>query len=602
MTRQRSRAWGWFAATALPLLAVLAWVTATLQKLDRDEVQARQQAALHEKMRLALWRMDSWLSPQLAREAQRPPAEYRAFPPAAEAWTRSYSKLAPDEVLVQSPLLGAELPGMLLHFEIGADGTITSPQVPLGHERQAAVAGGVDPAILARAELRLAELTPRLQPQAVARMLGAAEALLPMVGCTVAPPDGSEQALQSVNEYSNRAVWNMSQQNGAPAAPPTVRVEVLPGGVGPAVPAPEAWTEAPAGGIGPMVPFWLDGDQPLLALGRRVQDRAGARLQGVVLAWPELGAQMCGLVADLFDTDCVRLVRCEQPTAAQQASMLASVPARLEVELVPAVASGLPTTAMLAITWGVVLLGLGVLGFTLRAAIGYGERRARFASAVTHELRTPLTTFRMYSEMLADGIVQDPAAQKQYLATLQRESERLSRVVENVLAWSRLEEGRFTSRRDRHEVGPLVEGIAPVLRRRLADAEMELAVAIEPAAAGAQVRTDAEAVGQILFNLVDNAAKYARASHGVVELHVGASDSEVRIAVRDHGPGVPAGHRRSVFAPFDRGSVQLSSNEVPGTGLGLPLARGLARDLGGELALDDGVVPGACFVLTLPRA
>ncbi|MBL9078463.1 MAG: HAMP domain-containing histidine kinase [Planctomycetes bacterium] len=593
MTRHRLRAWGWFAATALPLVLALGWVTVSLLQLDRDEVRARQQASLHERVRLALWRMDSWLSPQLAAEAVRPASAYQAFPPARDAWTRGYSKLAADEVLVRSPLLGLESPRFLLHFEIGADGTLSSPQAPTGNQREVAVANGITEEVLVRAQQRLERLAPRLPRASVERAVGGAEAQLGMVGCNLLSADVGQQAQVSFNEFTNRQVANLRNQGqwlqdgvvaGATAAPV----------VGTAL--------TPRGAVGPMLPFWLDGEPALLAIGRRVQDAGGVRLQGVVLDWAVLERELCALVGDLFAADCARLVRCEQPTPEQQPSMLAAVPARLCVDAGREVfASGLPTPWILGVTWSVALVGLVVLALLLRAAIGFGERRARFASAVTHELRTPLTTFRMYSEMLADGVVEDPVAQKEYLTTLQRESDRLSRVVENVLAWSRLEEGRFTSRRERHALPALVAAAEPVLRRRLDEAGMRLEVTVADSAAGASVVSDADAIGQILFNLVDNAAKYARTPGGKVELRVDGDPAAVRIAVRDHGPGVPAAHRRAVFEPFDRGAVQLSSNEVPGTGLGLPLARGLARDLGGDLVLDGSVAPGACFVLTLPR-
>jgi signal transduction histidine kinase len=251
----------------------------------------------------------------------------------------------------------------------------------------------------------------------------------------------------------------------------------------------------------------------------------------------------------------------------------------------------------------VTLLGLCVLGFTLRTAIGFGERRARFASAVTHELRTPLTTFRMYSEMLADGVVKDPDAQREYLTTLQRESDRLARVVENVLAWSRLEEGRFTARRERVAVNAVVDRVVPVIGRRLGEVGMMLDVRLEDDARQAVLETDEEAVGQILFNLADNAAKYASGAHDkTVHLSIDVRDGQVSFTTCDHGPGVAAEHREAVFVPFDRGAVRGGSNDVPGVGLGLPLARGLARDLGGELHLQDGPGGGACFVLELPIA
>jgi len=587
VTAWRWRAGTWFVATALLLLGVLSWLTATLLRLDRDELQARCQAQLHEKMRLALWRMDSWLSPQFAFEAMRPASDYHAFPTAPTAWTRSFSRLAPDDVLVRSPLLGYESPVFSLHFELAPNGQLSSPQVPIGNERDVAEANGVSGQVIERATARLAALQPRLVFSALDGRLGGAESLLPTMGCNVVPPDAAAQMQQSVNEYSSRqmAVRNSSRDNNLNRE-------------GPAMPeAPKAGAEGP---VGPMVPFWLDGADPAcLVFARRVQSPGVTRLQGVVIDWPQMQRELLQLVSDLFPPETTQILRCETPTVAEQASMLASVPARVSGRPESGLASGLPMTAILWTTWGATLLALAVLGFTLRAAIGFGERRARFASAVTHELRTPLCTFRMYSEMLANGMVTEPAAQREYLSTLEREADRLSRVVENVLAWSRLEEGRFASRRERHATAPLVERLAPTLRRRLVDAGMLLEVHVDDMAREAVLTTDEDAIGQILFNLVDNAAKYGKGGSEAVELRVRAHDGAVHFDVRDHGPGVPAGHRHRIFAPFDRGAMPTASNDVPGVGLGLALARGLARDLGGELVLDETVRDGACFRLTL---
>ncbi|MBX3462737.1 MAG: HAMP domain-containing histidine kinase [Planctomycetes bacterium] len=590
MTTARARAWFGFSVTAAVLVAVVCWLTAALLRLDRDEVQARRQAATHERLRLALWRMDSWLSPQLAREAMRPPGEYRAFPSASAAWTRGFAKLAPGDVVVQSPLLTSESALFPLHFEFGPDG-LTSPQAPVGNERDTCEAIGIDRARLDRAAQRLQAFAAGVQREVLEQRLGGVEAALPLFGCNAISPTEPAQTQQSVQEYSNRQRSFAQNVIQNPMTAPN-----RDGGSNPA-----------AGGaddIGPLVPVWLDapGDGQLVFV-RRVREAAVVRLQGLLVDWSQLQAELTSLVADLFPAAGTRLARCEAPTAAEQPSMLASVPARLVAACDDGLVRGLPLPAMLATTWGVTLLGLAVLAITLRAAIGYGERRARFASAVTHELRTPLTTFRMYSEMLADGMVQDPAAQRDYLATLQRESDRLARVVENVLAWSRLEEGRFTARRVALRVGPLLDRIGPTLQRRLSEAGMTLAVHADDATRAAAVTTDEDAVGQILFNLVDNAAKYARAGSDLrVELTAAADAGRVSFAVCDHGPGVPAAHRQRIFAPFDRGAVAASSNEVPGVGLGLALARGLARDLGGDLHLDESAGMGARFVLGLPRA
>jgi signal transduction histidine kinase len=582
-------AWAWFGVAAAVLLAVVSGLTVVLVRLDRDEVVAREQAWVHERLRLGLWRMDSWLSPLLAREAMRPVGDYRSFPSAPTAWTRGLARLSPGDVVVNSPLLGVESGPFSLHFELGTNG-VTSPQVPLGNERDVCEANGIDRAVLDRAAARLEGLLPRLQREGIDRRLGGAEAKLGLMGCNPIAAETQDQARQSVQEYSNRqltVVQNLFEQQSVS----------------------NAWTANFVGAgaaaldrVGPLVPIWLEGATPLLLFVRRATIAGAPCVQGIVVDWDRLQADLLALVRDLFG-DAAHLVRCEQPTPAEQPSMLASVPVRLVADCRTETLRGLPLPWILGVTWGITLLGLCGLGFTLRTAIGYGERRARFASAVTHELRTPLTTFRMYSEMLAEGIVQDPAAQREYLLTLQRESDRLARVVENVLAWSRLEDGRFTHRRSEHGVGALVARIEPPLRRRLGEAALELVVAIDPAVAAATIATDEDAVGQILFNLVDNAAKYAAAaSDRRVELHVAWRGERLSFLLRDHGPGVPPALHERIFAPFDRGLVAAGSNDVPGVGLGLALARGLARDLGGDLCLRPEAEGGACFELTLPAA
>lgn len=611
MTSPRAHARWWFLVVACVMLAVLSWLTATLLRLDRDERAARYDAVLQERVRLALWRLDSWLSPQLARESLRPAKDYTSFPTASTAWTAGFSKIRPGEVMMQSPLLGAESPLFRLHFEVGESGPgmmFCSPQVPVGNQRDFAEANGIAPDVIERAKAQLRRIEQTLPIAVLDEKVGGAIARLPQLGNlsewspATSPESNSQdagsldvqqamQVQQSVQELDNRQrnfFNNVGQQ--------PVTTYGNPGNY--LIDAEET--------IGPLVPVWVDGTEAELVFARRVKLRGAQRLQAVLVDWQAMQTQMCALVEDLFGGGAVRFVRCEAPTPSEQPNMLASVPARLIADYRgPVPAADLPISTILWTTWGVTLLGLFALGFTLRTAIGFGERRARFASAVTHELRTPLTTFRMYSEMLADGIVTEPAAQQDYLRTLQRESDRLARVVENVLAWSRLEDGRFAARRERVAVGRLLDRVAPLLEQRLGEVDLELVLHGDDAARDAVVHTDEEAIGQILFNLIDNAAKYAagpECDDRRVRVALGRRDDRVTITVCDRGPGVPSELRERVFVPFDRGAVRASSNDVPGVGLGLPLARGLARDLGGDLRLEAPGAGGACFVLELPLA
>jgi len=242
---------------------------------------------------------------------------------------------------------------------------------------------------------------------------------------------------------------------------------------------------------------------------------------------------------------------------------------------------------------------VAAVALVLRAVMALGERRLQFASAITHELRTPLTTFRMYSEMLAHGMVRDERKRQDYLATLSREAERLAGLVENVLLYARIEQNRATTRAESLTVGELLERIRPRLARRAREAQMELV--IDDGGVGeATLSVDCQAVEQILFNLVDNSCKYA-ASAADRRLHLGVSTAPgaVEMLYRDHGPGIPPAEERRVFEAFRRADRDAQS-ATPGIGLGLALARGLARELNGDLKLRRLPDAGAAFSLTLP--
>jgi C4-dicarboxylate-specific signal transduction histidine kinase len=140
------------------------------------------------------------------------------------------------------------------------------------------------------------------------------------------------------------------------------------------------------------------------------------------------------------------------------------------------------------------------------------------------------------------------------------------------------------------------------LRQRAARGEMDLDIGWDRAPDEAKVNVDATAVEQILFNLVDNASKYAASAedHRIV-VAAASGDHHVAIRVRDFGPGVPADVRGKLFKPFTK-SAKDAAHSAPGVGLGLSLCRRLARTLGGSVRHETSVSPGACFVLELPRA
>ena len=162
--------------------------------------------------------------------------------------------------------------------------------------------------------------------------------------------------------------------------------------------------------------------------------------------------------------------------------------------------------------------------------------------------------------------------------------------------------------RSRSRAGPetlscraLIDRVADRLGERAATAGLELSVQLPEGWPNAELRADPAAAEQILFNLVDNAAKYAPSdSEPRIELSAREAGSRLAITVRDHGPGVPAGEHRTIFEPFAKARADEHGTK-PGVGLGLALSRRLARQLGGELSIEDAD-PGARFVFSVPRA
>lgn len=333
----------------------------------------------------------------------------------------------------------------------------------------------------------------------------------------------------------------------------------------------------------------------------------GVRMvQGVWLDWPELHAAWLREITDLFPD--AKLEPAANTNAGARPTddplRFAALPVRLVPGVIqlPPLPFWTPLRRSLAIALACVLLAAAAVGLVLHGTVALSERRADFVSAVTHELRTPLTTFRLYSEMLADGMVTDEAQRKTYLDTLTGEAGRLSHLVENVLAYARLERGSGKARAENVTIGELLDRILPRLKQRADDCGMEVRVHATEMDRKTQLHIDAAAVEQILFNLVDNACKYAapRAAEPVIHVEADTSGKFAMLRVRDHGGGISRSERRRIFHPFHKSADQ-AAHSAPGVGLGLALCQRLATALGGAITLDAAQKDGACFVLRLPK-
>lgn len=230
-----------------------------------------------------------------------------------------------------------------------------------------------------------------------------------------------------------------------------------------------------------------------------------------------------------------------------------------------------------------VAFGLFGLYRMVGVTVSFAERQRNFVSAVTHELKTPLTAIRMYGEMLRDGLVKTEEKKEEYYEVITSESERLTRLVGNVLELSRLERRHRTLCPVAGAVKPVLGEVANVIGPHARSEGFALRVEVEDGLPDAIF--DRDALSQVLFNLVDNALKYAKdfvVLRARRDANGGAATGAVVVSVSDGGPGVRAEHLAHVFEPFFRGESEMTRSSK-GTGIGLALVRGLVEEMGGRV-------------------
>lgn len=244
-----------------------------------------------------------------------------------------------------------------------------------------------------------------------------------------------------------------------------------------------------------------------------------------------------------------------------------------------------------------ILAGGSLLVRQARRSEAEAAQKTSFVANVSHEFKTPLTTIRLYAELLEQGRVRDAAQGGDYLRTIARETQRLARLVNNALDFSRLEQGRKKFTRERLDLVAELTRLLDTHGPRVA--ESGLTLRREFPTTPLSVVTDRDALEQIVLNLIDNACKYA-AEGGEVTVAVASDDGVhgVELRVLDRGPGVPPEHRERIFEKFHRVDDTLTA-EKSGAGLGLSIARQLARGMDGELRYAPRAGGGAEFVLSL---
>ncbi|HEY2881769.1 MAG TPA: ATP-binding protein [Pirellulales bacterium] len=717
--------WIAYAASLSLAIAAVGWLSVKALQADAAKAVAEHQAALDNNTRLALWRMDSLISPLIAQESARPYFAYNAFNTTQETNTKVAKGKGTKEVAVPSPLLCQSTPLVKLHFQFDPKTRLTSPEVPQGKYVARAV-----PEILPEEQFRCNEklLTSVKQTIDVSSMLtqlppaepatamplfatlnmgnlnntyfngqggggGGQNAMMangpvqtpsqPNAAAPNAPPNnltnnaGQGQQLRSNSQPSYSQSGNSQSYSSQMANPPasfgpanSPPNQIAPGPQSagqsqgdlsndnaasqqpPAYPSQQSLAQQGEqaqrqqfdsannrgqidfqararsvaqsnsaaqnygansdanGSIGAsdtevqmsmMTPLWIDGD---LVLARRVSIAGEDYVQGCLLDWPAIKTELLGSVEDLLSGAELKPATNTDASATFDANRLASLPLVLSPGTIAGDNADAPLSPIkqsLFVAWAAMGLAAIAVAIVLQGVITLSERRGAFVSAVTHELRTPLTTFRMYAEMLSTGMVREEADRRSYLETLRIEADRLTHLVGNVLAYAKLERGSPAGRIETVTVERLLQVATERLADRATQAGFTLSVEPNDGVFSRLVQADPAAVEQILFNLVDNACKYAAsATDRMLNLTAAsaADGKQISLRLRDHGAGVLLAEQRRLFQPF-RKSARDAAYSAPGVGLGLALSKRLAQQMHGDLRFEP-TADGACFALFLP--
>ena len=250
----------------------------------------------------------------------------------------------------------------------------------------------------------------------------------------------------------------------------------------------------------------------------------------------------------------------------------------------------------LVLVVSIALFGAYFVSRDVRRELRLAEMRSRFVSAVSHELKTPLTAIRMFAETLQLGRSPNPDTQTEYLETIVNESERLTRLLNNVLDFSKIERGKKEYRRTPTDLADIVATSARAMQYPLEQQRFTLNVDLQEGLP--PVRVDRDAIEQAILNLLANAMKYSGSSR-VIDLRLTREDGQAVIEVADRGVGIAQDEQERIFQQFYR--VPTKDNDgVPGTGLGLTLVRHIAEGHDGTVTVKSAPGEGSTFAIRLP--
>jgi signal transduction histidine kinase len=257
--------------------------------------------------------------------------------------------------------------------------------------------------------------------------------------------------------------------------------------------------------------------------------------------------------------------------------------------------------ALISILFVSILVGGILVLRAVRAEVVLARQKTGFVANVSHELKTPLTSIRMFAEMLKTGRQPNESKRGEYLSLMVSESERLTRLINNVLDFSRMEQGLKRYAMERVDLAALCRELVENQRPRYEQNGFDLELRIDTSADGAVlVEGDPESLKQSLLNLLSNAEKYSGQNKSI-EVRLCREEPWICIDVMDRGRGVPAAQARQIFQEFYRGDDRLTA-KVRGSGLGLSITRRILRDHGGDVLYLPREGGGSIFRIQLPAA
>ena len=250
----------------------------------------------------------------------------------------------------------------------------------------------------------------------------------------------------------------------------------------------------------------------------------------------------------------------------------------------------------LLLVLSVTLFGAYLLWRDVRRDVRMAEMRSQFVSSVSHELKTPLTAIRMFAETLRLGRSKNLKTQAEYLDTIVSESQRLTRLLNNVLDFSKIEQGKRIYRLEPTSLSEIIQASARAMKYPLSQQGFELNVHVEEGLP--DVRVDKDALEQAILNLLNNAMKYSGESHEI-DLRLQRKDDQALIQVTDRGVGIDPREQNRIFEKFYR--VPMPENErIVGTGLGLTLVSHIVKAHGGNIEVESAPGKGSTFSIYLP--